>query len=67
MAKVYRSIPTEADLGRIPTARAGEYELSDREVQTARRRIYSINKDNGAGWRFRTQREGSLLLVWKVK
>ena len=64
--KPIRGMPSDSDIKRIPKARAGEYELTDKEVKQLRQRIYSINKDNAAGWKFRTLREGSLLYVWKV-
>jgi hypothetical protein len=60
-----RSLPTASDLGLIPLARAGEYELSDREVKATRRLIYSINKDGIR--RFRTLLDGPILMVWRVK
>lgn len=58
--------PTERDLNRIPVARHGEYELSDAETAKTRRFIYSLNKDNAAGRRWRTMRERGLLLVWRI-
>lgn len=60
-------VPTEKQIMRIPLAKSGEYELNDKEVRTTRSRIYAINKNNGAGWRFRTMREGTLLLVWRIR
>ena len=60
-------LPSEADIRRIPLARAGEYELNEREVKTLRSRIYALNRENVPGWRWRTLREGPLLLVWRVR
>ena len=60
-------LPTDADLFRIPLARAGEYELTDAETRTLRSRIYAINKNHVHGWRWRTLRNDRLLLVWRVK
>jgi hypothetical protein len=51
---------------RLPKANTGEFELSDAEAKTLRSRIYSLNKDNAAGWRWRTMRDGRFLLVWRI-
>lgn len=59
-------MPTEGEIMRIPKARAGEYQLSDKEVKTLRSRIYSLNKNNAAGRRWRTMKDGDLLLVWRI-
>lgn len=61
------NIPSEKDILSIPLARSGEFELSDREVLRTRSRIYGINKDNAAGRRYRTLRDGPLLLVWRIR
>lgn len=61
------SLPTEDTLLAIPLARSGEYELSAREVKLTRSRIYALNKSHVHGWRWRTLREGRMLLVWRVK
>jgi len=60
-------IPSEAEILSIKCAVAGEYEMSDREAKTVRKRIYSINKHNVVGMRFRTVREGNLLMVWRIR
>lgn len=60
-------MPTDRDIMKIPKARAGEYELTDKETKRLRSQIYSINKHNVAGFKFRTMREGTLLLVWRIK
>lgn len=65
--KYQRTMPTESQIMDIPLAKAGEYELSDRETRKTRRRIYGINKDNAAGRRYRTLRDGAILLVWRVR
>ena len=44
----------------------GEYDLTDRECTIFRRRLYALNKNNAGGWRWRTLREGGLLLVWRL-
>lgn len=64
--KAKKSVPTDRDILDIPQASCGEYELSDAEVRRLRSRIYSISRDNAAGWRFRTMRDGPYLLIWKL-
>lgn len=64
---VGRTMPSESDILRIPKARCGEYELSDKECQRLRSQIYGINKNNAAGRRYRTMRDGPLLVVWRIK
>ena len=61
------NIPNDSDIINIPLARAGEYELSDREIKTVRSRVYALNKHNAARWRWRTMREGNILLIWRIK
>jgi len=63
---VHHGLPTTDQLLAIPRAAAGEYELTDKEVKRLRARIYGINKDNAAGWKFRTLREGPYLMVWRI-
>lgn len=62
-----RSMPTDNDILAIPKARTGEYQLSDKEMKKLRSRIYALNKDNAAGRRWRTMRDGDLLIVWRIK
>jgi len=64
--KVQRGLPSESDIHRIPLARAGEYELTDKEMKRLRSRIYSLNKNNAAGRRWRTLRDGPILMVWRI-
>lgn len=61
-----RTLPSNDAILAIPRAIAGEFELNHKEAQTLRSRIYSINKNNAAGWRFRTMRDGAYLLVWRI-
>jgi hypothetical protein len=58
-------VPSIAQIESIPLARAGEFELSDREARTLRSRIYSINKDGIR--RYRTMRDGDYIVVWRIK
>lgn len=66
VVKLYNHMPTIQQIEAIPLARAGEYELSDRECKLIRGRIYDLNKHNVAGRRWRTMRDGNLLLVWRI-
>jgi hypothetical protein len=60
-------MPSDKDIMRIPLARHGEFELTDKEVKTLRSRIYALNKDNAGGRRWRTMRDGTLLMVWRIR
>jgi hypothetical protein len=60
-------MPSSQDIFKIPLATAGEFELSDKEAARLRSQIYSLNKHHVHGWRWRTLRNGPLLLVWRVK
>ena len=59
-------MPTMDDIQAIPRAAAGEYDLSEKEARRLRSRIYSLNKNNAAGRRWRTLRDGTLLIVWRI-
>lgn len=59
------SVPSEAQINAIPLAKAGEFELTEREMRLTRQRIYGINKDGIR--KYRTIREGTLLMVWRIK
>lgn len=61
------TMPTDNEILAIPKARTGEYQLSDKEMKKLRSRIYALNKDNAAGRRWRTMRDGDLLIVWRIK
>jgi hypothetical protein len=62
-----RKLPTEADLERIPTSRAAQFQLSDEETRVARRFIYQQNRDwMRTGIRYRTMREHPYLYVLKL-
>lgn len=61
------TMPTDNDILAIPKAKTGECQLSDAEMKKLRTRIYALNKDNAANRRWRTMREGDLLIVWRIK
>lgn len=56
-----------SNMMQLPCAKQGEYELSDHEIERLRRRIYDINKNHPRGYRFKTMRDGRLLLVWRIR
>lgn len=60
-----RYIPTENDIRKIPLARGGEFDLSDKEIIQTRRLVYSINRQGV--FLYRTIRQGSLLMIWRIK
>jgi len=45
----------------------GEYQMGELEMSRTRSLIYWMNKNHPRGYRFRTMREGDLLLVWRIK
>jgi hypothetical protein len=68
---VLDALPSTADLKNIPLARGGTYSLTPAQVAVARARVYGMNKDNAAGWRWRTmttpaKRGRVILTIWRV-
>lgn len=64
-------LPTLQHLIDIPASVAGVYELRPEEIKRVRARVYSLNKDNAFGWRWRTMVEKgygrtSTLLIWRI-
>lgn len=62
------STPAERLAGMIPLATGAEFDFGNDGKGMARYRsqLYGLNKDNAAGWKFRTMRNGSLLMVWRL-
>jgi hypothetical protein len=65
------TLPSTGDLKNLPLARGGTYLLTPEQVTAARARVYSLNKDNAAGWRWRTmttraKRGYVTLTIWRV-
>jgi hypothetical protein len=60
----FNRIPTPAEIEAIPYIPVVEFELSDKETATLRRRLYAINRDGVV--RYRTLREGNITLVWRI-
>jgi len=55
----------------LPAANAGLFEMKEDEIKRFRSRIYSLNRDNAFGWKWRTLVEPkkgiyNLLLVWRI-
>lgn len=62
---VVRPTATVEGLLAIPLATMGEFEMREDEIARFRRLAYSINKDGIR--RYRTLRDGRLLMVWRIK
>lgn len=58
-------IPTDSQFMKMRKAHAMELELTDKETQQVRNRLYAINKDGIC--RFRTFRDGNILVIWRFK
>jgi len=65
MRRRYNRLPTEQELSSIPAAVGAEFELNEKETRQLRTHIYAINRDGIR--RYRTMREGALILVWRIK
>jgi hypothetical protein len=66
-----RRVPSYNDLINSKAVEADVYELTKKEIQTVRSRIYALNKDNQFGWRWRTLVEPTKglrnqLLIWRI-
>lgn len=59
------AMPSLSVLDMMRVAKTYEYELTEKECKTFRSRIYSINKDGIR--KYRTMREGNILVVWRMK
>lgn len=55
------------DILDLECAIQGEYSMTDKEVIRFRTILYMINKNHPRGLRFRTMREGDLLMVWRIR
>jgi hypothetical protein len=63
--KHFDHLPSNNDIMAIPLARCAEFELSEKETSTLRRHLYAVNRDGIR--RFRTLRDGPLVIVWRIK
>jgi hypothetical protein len=61
----YSRTPTTAELDLIPLVNVVEFELNDKELRDLRSELYKINRDGIR--RFRTLKEGTLVLIWRIK
>lgn len=66
------TVPTLQGLMDIPASIAGVYELRPEEIKTVRSRVYSLNKHNVLGWRWRTMVEPGngrtdTLMIWRIR
>lgn len=46
--------PTDADILNLPLADGARYQLDELDVIRVRKRVYNLNRDNAAGWKWRT-------------
>ena len=58
-------LPSPDQINKIPLAKCGEFELTDKECASLRRYLYGLNKL--ADRRYRTMRDGPILIVWRIK
>jgi hypothetical protein len=66
-----RRVPHIQEIMDLPAANSGVYMLTENEIKSLRSRVYSLNKNNAFGWRWRTLVEPgrgrySQLLVWRI-
>lgn len=64
----YSRINPETLVAIIPISWAKELDFGNDEkaMRNYRKRLYEINKHNAVGWKFRTIRNGSILMVWRI-
>lgn len=62
-----KRLPTEAEILAIPLSYGHVFDLNDVETKRLRSQLYSINRENVAGFKYRTMREGTLLNVWRIR
>lgn len=58
-------VPNLSVVDKLRVARSLEFEMNDREARTFRSRLYAINKDGIR--RYRTMRDGSYIVIWRLK
>lgn len=66
-----RRVPAYQDLMDASAVQADIYYLTEKEIKQVRSRVYSLNRDNAFGWRWRTLVEPSRgrynqLLIWRI-
>ena len=74
--------PSISELFNLPLAQGAQYLLDDGDIIRVRARIYLMNKENAAGWRWRTTKIAArtksknskviknlihTLIVWRIK
>lgn len=74
--------PSTSELFALPLAQGAQYLLDDGDIIRVRARIYMMNKENAAGWRWRTTKIAArtksknskviknlihTLIVWRIK
>ena len=74
--------PTDADILNLPLADGARYQLDELDIIRVRKRVYNLNRDNAAGWKWRTMMVRTrtksknprviknlihTLIVWRIK
>lgn len=57
--------PTKLEIDEIGRAPVAEFDLKEKEIRDLRAELYKINHDKIR--RYRTVKEGNILLVWRIK
>lgn len=65
MRRRLKHLPSNDELNSIKLVDIAEFELSEKETRHLRTHIYAINRDGIR--RYRTLREGPVVLVWRIK
>lgn len=65
MARLRYTRWDDAAIQAISVVPITEFELSDKELRQLRAHLYKVNRDNIR--RYRTLREGRIVLVWRIK
>lgn len=58
-------VPTQEMIDAIRLTRGSEFELNEKEAKLLRSRLYAINKDGIR--RYRTMRDGQMIIVWRIQ
>jgi hypothetical protein len=79
---ISNNAPSVKDILAVPLAEGVRYRLDDADIVRVRARIYQLNQNNAAGWRWRTTKIAArtrsknptiianlvhTLIVWRVK
>jgi hypothetical protein len=67
----HRTVPTMQDIINLPPAEAGVFMMTEHEIKRKRSQLYTLNRYNSFGWRWRTLVEPGRgryhqFLVWRI-